>query len=64
MHTGSNDIGLEEVIKFKGKVEFSFEPPVHEKQDIELTKEKPKKVIKSVTRNGKPNKRNTSANLF
>ena len=64
MHTGSNEIGLEEVIKFKGKIEFSFEPPVHEKKDIELSKEKPKKVIKSETRNGKSNKRNNSTNLF
>ena len=53
MHTGSNEIGLEEKIKFKGTAEFTFDIEEPKLGEIELTKEKKKQFIKSETRNGR-----------
>ena len=63
MHTGSNEIGLEEKIKFKGTAEFSFEIEEPTFPEIELTAEKKKKLIKSETRDGRKSK-HKSSNLF
>ena len=56
MHTGSNEIGLEEKIKFKGTAEFTFDIEEPKLGEIELTKEKKKQFIKSETRNGRKSK--------
>lgn len=63
MHTGSNDIGLEEQIKFKGTAEFTFDIQEPEFPNIELTQEKKKKLITSETRDGRKSK-HKSNNLF
>lgn len=63
MHTGSNEIGLEEKVKFKGTAEFSFDVEETKLASIELTKEKKKKFIKSETRNGRKSK-HSSESLF
>ena len=63
MHTGSNDIGLEEKIKFKGTAEFSFEIEEPSFPQMETETEKKKILIKSETRDGRKSK-HKSNNLF
>jgi len=65
-HTGSDEIGLEEKIKFKGTAEFTFNDiPEPEIAKIELTEVKKKTIIKAEIRDGRKSKnRDKSSNLF
>jgi hypothetical protein len=64
--TGSDEIGLEEKIKFKGTAEFTFNDiPDPELSKIEITEVKKKTFIKAETRDGRKSKhRDKSSNLF
>ena len=60
MHTGSEQIGLEEREKLKGLVDFVFDLKSEKIADITLSEIKKRKRIQSETRNGrKPRKKST-----
>jgi hypothetical protein len=63
MHTGSNEIGLDEEVRFKGNVEFSFNFEKPDFSEIQVSSVKKKLIIKSEIRDTRKHK-HKSSNLF
>lgn len=63
MHTGSEQIGLEEKEKHKGIIDFVFDLKPEKIPEIVLPDTKKKKQVQSETRDGRKH-RKKSADLF